>query len=148
MIAGFNPEIRRVFYADALFEPLLAECESAGGPFLLRLRDEWGSGATRFDRPNEILLGAFLDGRLVGVGGVTHDPWQPDIGRLRHLYVLREMRGRGVGRLLVARIVEEAGRAFPVLRLRTRAAAAKRLYESFGFIPTAEPFETHRLGLS
>ena len=143
-----SPEIRPIAFADALFEPLLAECEGAGGSFLLRLRDEWRSGATRFDRPNEILLGAFLDGRLVGVGGLTRDPWQPDIGRLRHLYVLREMRGRGVGRLLVSRIVEEARRSFPAIRLRTRASEARRLYESFGFIPTAEPFETHRLGLS
>ena len=141
-------EIRPIEYDDAPFAPLLAECEREGGPFLLRLRDEWRSGATRFDRANEILLGAFLDGRLAGVGGLTHDPWQPDIGRLRHLYVLREMRGRGIGRMLVARIVEEAGRAFSVLRLRTRAEEAARLYESFGFIPTAEPFETHRLGLN
>jgi GNAT superfamily N-acetyltransferase len=143
-----GPEIRPVAYADRVFGALLAECENEGGSFLLRLRDEWRNGATRFDRPGEILLGAFLDGRLIGVGGLTHDPWQPDIGRLRHLYVLREMRGRGVGRLLVSRIVEEARRAFPVLRLRTRAREAARLYESVGFVPTAEPFETHRLGLS
>ena len=141
------PEIRSLPYSDAVFEPLLAECEREGGSFLLRLRDEWRSGATRFDRPNEVLLGAFLDGRLIGVGGLSRDPWQPDIGRLRHLYVLREMRGRGVGRMLVSHIVEKARRTFPVIRLRTRAEEAARLYESFGFIPTAAPFETHRLAL-
>jgi ribosomal protein S18 acetylase RimI-like enzyme len=62
--------------------------------------------------------------------------------------VLRETRGRGIGRLLVSTIIEEARRTFPAVRLRTRGAEAKRLYESFGFTPTAEPFETHRLGLS
>lgn len=139
------PDIRPIHYADSLFQPLLAECEREGGSFLLRLRDEWRSGATRFDRSGEILLGALLDGRLIGVGGLSRDPWQPDIGRLRHLYVLRDRRGRGVGRLLVSRIVEEARRSFPVIRLRTRAGDAARFYERFGFVPTAQPFETHRL---
>src|SRR5207249_6785208 len=86
---------------------LVAESERLGLRLVRRLADEWATGANRFDRPGEILFGAFIDGRLVGVGGLNIDPYAGDerVGRLRHLYVLSAFRRMGVGRQL------EIGRA-------------------------------------
>ena len=37
---------------------------------------------------------------MVGIGGLNIDPYLalPDVGRVRHLYVLRKCRGRGAGK--------------------------------------------------
>lgn len=37
------------------------------------LRDEWRSGANRFDRPGEILAIGTVDGVIAGIGGTTQD---------------------------------------------------------------------------
>jgi GNAT superfamily N-acetyltransferase len=139
--------IAPVAYSAEAFAPMLAEAEAGQGAFLIRLRDEWLSGAMRFDQVGEILLGAWADGALVGVGGISQDPYAPapDLGRVRHVYVLRAQRGRGIARKLVAALVDHARGRFAVLRLRTRNPAAARLYESLGFTASAAPEETHRL---
>lgn len=142
-------DIRRIVFSEEAFAPILAEAERAGGSFMLRLRDEWVSGVQRFDRPGEFLLGAFLGGQLAGVGGVSRDPYdpQPELGRIRHVYVLERLRGQGIGRALMAAIIERAKADFSLLRLRTRAQAAFRLYESIGFVRSDLADETHRLRL-
>ena len=138
--------IRPVAWSAALFAPMLAEVDANGeGTFLFRLRDEWLSGALRFERDGEVLLGAFEGDALIGVGGLSLDPLAPapDLARLRHLYVMKAHRGQGIGRRLVGRLLELARPRFAIVRLRTRAAG--RLYESFGFVPSAREGETHRL---
>ena len=139
--------IRPVAFAAALFAPLLEEAEAGDGTFLGRLRDEWESGALRFDRPGEVLLGAFAGDRLAGVGGLSHDPYDPAPGlvRLRHLYVLRAQRRSGCGKALVTALLALARPRFTTVRLRTRAPGAAALYESLGFLPSAREGETHRL---
>lgn len=140
-------KIAPIAYSAAFFAPMLAEAGEGDGTFLLRLRDEWTSGATRFDKEGEILLGAFSAGAFLGVGGLSQDPYEPDAGlvRMRHVYVLKGERGRGVGRLLVARLVDHARAHFSLVRLRTRNPEAARLYESLGFVATDRANETHRL---
>ena len=142
-------DIRPIVYCDEAFAPILAEAEGAGGAFMLRVRDEWVSGEQRFDGPGEFLLGAFLGGRLVGVGGVSRDPYdpQPGLGRVRHVYVLQALRGQGIGRALMEAIVERARADFTLLRLRTRTRRASNLYESLGFVRSVIDGETHRLPL-
>ena len=139
--------IRPVAYSTALFAPMLAEALAGDGPFLQRLRDEWESGALRFERDGEVLLGAFDGDSLAGVGGLSLDPYAPAPGlaRLRHLYVLESHRGSGLGRLLVTRLLQQARPHFATVRLRTRNPAAATLYESFGFVAGAREGETHRL---
>ena len=114
---------------------LVAESERLGLRLVRRLADEWATGANRFDRPGEILFGAFIDGRLVGVCGLNIDPYAGDerVGRLRHLYVLSAFRRMGVGRQLVERVMKAAHGRFDAVRLRTNDAAAARLYETLGF---------------
>jgi GNAT superfamily N-acetyltransferase len=142
-----TPDIRPVVFSEAAFAPILAEAEHAGGAFMLRVREEWVSGVHCFDGPGEFLLGAFLDGELVGVGGVSRDPYdpRPGLGRIRHIYVSQRLRGTGVGRALIAAIVERARAHWQVLRLRTKEAGA--FYERLGFRRHDGPNETHRLDL-
>ena len=114
---------------------LVAESEQFGLRLVRRLADEWATGANRFDRSGEILLGAFIDQRLVGVCGLNVDPYASDerVGRVRHLYVLSAFRRRGVGRQLMERVMQAAHGRFDVVRLRTNDPAAARLYEALGF---------------
>ncbi len=114
---------------------LLAESEAAGSRIVRRLVDEWADRTNRFDRSGEALFAAWVAGRLVGVCGLNVDPYARDdrVGRVRHLYVLTPFRERGVGRQLVAHIIDFAGRRFESLRLRTNNEAAARLYVALGF---------------
>ena len=81
------------------FDALRHQSEASGYRFLRRAADEWESGANRFDRDGEALLAAEMGGRLVGVCGLSIDPYldDPRIGRVRNVYVLAEYRGRGIG---------------------------------------------------
>jgi GNAT superfamily N-acetyltransferase len=111
-----------------------------------RMRDEWRSGENRFDRPGEAVFEARAGGRLVGACGLNRDPYLPDasVGRVRHLYVDPEFRRRGVGRALVARVLEHAGQHFARVRLRTLREDADLFYVALGFRrTTAEADATH-----
>ena len=114
---------------------LLVDSEAAGSRIVRRAVDEWAAGTNRFDRPGEALFAASLAGRLVGVCGLNVDPYAGDarVGRVRHLYVLTSCRRRGVGRQLVAHVIDSAGDRFDSLRLRTNNEAAARLYAAMGF---------------
>jgi GNAT superfamily N-acetyltransferase len=138
-----------VLPADA-FARLVADSEREGWRFVRRLADEWAADTNRFDRPGEALLSAWVDGALVGVCGLNADPYasDPAIGRVRRLYVLGAFRGRGVGHLLVQAALQSAGTWFRSVRVRTESAAAGRLYERHGFVPTVGvPDCTHTLVL-
>ncbi len=144
-----NPEIRPVGYAEALFEPLLAEAAAQDAPYLFRLRDEWTSGVLRFSGEGELLLGALRGESLVGCGGISRDPYQPQpgLGRVRHVYVLSGHRGQGIGRALMERLLANGRLHFRHLRLTTERQEAARLYESLGFTPLQEPKQTHQIDL-
>lgn len=120
--------------------PLLTESEAEGFAFVRRVVNEWDSGANRFLGEGEALLGCFLDGHLVGICGLTRDPYQNEatVGRLRNLYVLPAYRGRRVGTALAHRVIELAASAFRVLRLRAATPKAGALYERLGFTATTE----------
>lgn len=145
-------KISRLFNlpADA-FAPLLAESEREGWQFVRKLMGEWASGANRFDRPGEMLLGAWADGVLAGVCGLNIDPYagDPSIGRVRRLYILGPYRGRGVGRMLVEAVVEAARSSFRTLRVRTECPIAGRLYLRLGFLPVVDSADcTYTLDLA
>lgn len=127
----------------AEFAPLRDDASREGAAFIERLVAKWEQGANRFDRPGERLLGAFAGESLVGVGGLSRDPYRSDegVGRLRHLYVLAACRGRGVGSMLVDRLLAGSDRHFARIRLRTRDAGS--FYLRHGFQETAEPNATH-----
>jgi GNAT superfamily N-acetyltransferase len=127
--------ITRIHGLPEEFAALLAESEAAGYQFLRRVANEWENGANRFARPGEALLAAATDNRLVGVCGLSIDPYLDDvrIGRVRNVYVLADWRGHGIGRRLVATAISTAHDHFDRLRLRADDPGPARLYESLGF---------------
>ncbi len=60
--------------ADAIGE-IAREARASGHVFLDRLIADWHSGANRFDKPGECLLGLFDGDRLVAIGGLNRDPY-------------------------------------------------------------------------
>ena len=118
-----------------------------GFTFVGRFVVEWEAGRNRFNRPGEVSLFAYLEGVLVGFGGLNLDPYQtqPSVGRVRHVYVEPARRGCGVGGALVRELVRRARPAFATLRLTTQQAAP--FYEHLGFAPVSEHKATHRLAL-
>ncbi|WP_368414026.1 GNAT family N-acetyltransferase [Falsiroseomonas sp.] len=135
------------------FEELAADALADGHRVLEVLREDWDSGALRFERPGEALFAAYAGSALLGVCGVTPDPYVQDeqTGRMRRLYVRRAARRHGAGRDLLRAIAAEA-RGHGWVRLRLRAPpAAFAFYEACGFLrAVGEPAATHSfaLGLS
>lgn len=121
------------------------EAREDGHSFLDRLVSDWDTTVCRFDRGGEMLLGVYSVMQLVGVGGLTVDPYadDPACGRLRHIYVARSHRRQCIGRLLVGTLIVGACATFDRIRLRTPSAAAAALYERMGFKRIAEPCATH-----
>jgi RimJ/RimL family protein N-acetyltransferase len=98
------------------------------------------------------VMGAFAKDQLVGVAGF----FQRQGPKIRHrgliwgVYVQREWRQQGVGRLLLSEVVRLA-RTIPGLEqihlaVATDQAAARRLYASFGFEPYGRDVHALKLG--
>ncbi len=97
--------------------------------------------AARFRQINEgyFTLGAFENGRLVGIVTFVRDTGLKERhkGHIYGFYVSREHRRKGVGRALMAEVLERAGKDSSLeqilLAVTTGQTAAQRLYSSFGF---------------
>lgn len=142
--------LKRLRPTTQAFQALMEESRQEGYWMLVRLRDGWASGRNKFSRRPEMLLGAYHDGKLVGVAGLNVDPHFAgrDAGRVRHLYVSKAHRRSGVGRLLVSAIIERARAYFSSLNTRAPAESFA-FYESLGFRCVAgEEFVTHRMMLT
>ena len=128
-----------------MLEILTAEASAEGFQFVDRLVDEWKSGVNRFSKAGEKLLGAFDGKNLVAVGGLNRDPYaqQSHVGRLRHIYVHPRYRRLGIGRKLVAALLEDIDSHFERVRLRTSTSAASRFYEACEFRSSDEAEATH-----
>ncbi|KRG12596.1 hypothetical protein ACA30_18455 [Virgibacillus soli] len=116
---------------------LIDDSLSEGYKFIQRLVDEYKTGSNKFDKKGESLYIAKLDGEVIGIGGLNIDPYHtlPDVGRVRHLYVLRKNRGTSVGKKLLNTIITEAKKNFRTLRLSsTDDTAAVNLYIKCGFL--------------
>ena len=133
---------------DAL-QALRAESSQEGLKFMDRLYDEWASGANLFDGSGEAFFLAVADGRVVGVCGLNRDPYAQDArtGRVRRLFVLRNYRGKGIGRALLDAVIAHAREHFDLLRVRTDAA--DDFYAKHGFRRDRSSAEaTHILGFA
>jgi GNAT superfamily N-acetyltransferase len=134
-IAALPPEV----------ETLEASAVSEGFNFMTRLLTEWRSGTNRFDKPGECLFGAFEGGRMVGMGGLTIDPYVPagDVGRLRRLYVAPSVRRRGIGAALVNALLQHASGRFRLVRLTADTQAGADFYLRCGFAQVDDDSATH-----
>jgi GNAT superfamily N-acetyltransferase len=124
---------------------LAEQARSEGFGFVQRLISDWSSGSNRFDRTGERLLGAFWSGELAGICGLNRDPYtdRHDVGRLRHLYVRKSDRHRGIGAALVEHLLKGASPPFSMIRLRTNTAEAAAFYERLGFAVVGDRTATH-----
>jgi RimJ/RimL family protein N-acetyltransferase len=85
------------------------------------------------------VLGAFIDGQLVGtVGFARQQNWKDrHKGRLWGVYVKKNHRGKGIARQLLEALLQRArsqpGLEQVILTVGHKQAAAKRLYSAVGF---------------
>jgi GNAT superfamily N-acetyltransferase len=129
------------------FDVLRAEARAEGHLFLERLADDWQSRTVRFDREGEALLVAFCEEVIeviAGIGGLTIEPVVPNALRMRRFYVRAPFRRRGIGRRLVAALLERVrhtGRSITV----NAAPDSARFWETLGFKPDRRDGHTHIL---
>ena len=130
------------------FEELAADALADGQRMLEVLQGDWQAGTLRFDAPGEALFAAWAGEALLGIGGLTRDPYLKGeaAGRVRRVYVRRAARRHGAGRALVGAIAAGT-RAAGWARLRVRApVAAFAFYEGCGFLRAiGEAAATHML---
>jgi GNAT superfamily N-acetyltransferase len=115
---------------------LVKQSKEEGFRFVDRLIIDYKNGSNAFNHFGEGLFGVFNEkGVLVAIGGLNKDPFSNGqyIGRLRRFYVDKEYRRKGIGSLLVKRIIEEAKIYYKVLVLHTDTEQADRFYSSIGF---------------
>ncbi len=96
--------------------------------------ETFGWSADQLEQADVHLVGATVDGRLVGVAGVE---LADGAGELKRFFVRPEHRGTGVADALVAALVAHAdARGARVLRLETgdRQHAALAFYRRHGFV--------------
>ena len=97
------------------------------------------AGRFRSGSDANFTLGAFENGNLIGAATFIREPGLKERhkGRIYAVYVSRGERGRGVGRALMAGLLERVKRDVSVeqilLAVASSQTAAKRLYASFGF---------------
>lgn len=137
-------EIRRENYESFAARALIA---ALGAELLDRYDGFDGSGGEHSAADFEAPLGGFLvgweDGEPVACGGVCR--YDETTAEIRRMYVAPAARGRGLARLLLAALEEEArGLGFAFVRLETGSAQpeAVGLYATSGFepIPRYGPF--------
>ena len=96
--------------------------------------------ADQFIPPRGCLLMAISDHVAVGCGAMRLIA--PDIAEIKRMYLSPELRGRGIGRLMIDRLLEEA-REFGCRECRLDSGwlmtDAHRLYRAAGFVE-CEPY--------
>ncbi|MEX3772938.1 GNAT family N-acetyltransferase [Pseudomonas sp. MYb118] len=137
-------DIQQVTHLPPQISTLEKEAVAEGFKFLTRLTSEWHSGSNRFDAPGECLISAYQDQHLVGIGGLSVDPFtHVRTGRLRRVYVSPASRGQQVGRRLVSALLAHAALHFESVRLYTDTAEGSTFYLRCGFTLTEDAHATH-----
>lgn len=120
---------------QAIVQPMIDASLPEGFGFVQRLWDDYLLGVQTFSEPGAVLLGIFDGGTCLAIGGVHPDPYlnDPQIGRIRHVYVLPDYRRHGLGRQLMNALIDHARGHFSILTLRTLTTEAAAFYVSLGF---------------
>ncbi len=128
-----------------LLSNLAKESIKEGYGFVNKTIHEWNSGINRFSKKGEVLYGVFHNDNCVAFGGLNNDPYldKSSVGRVRHIYVSKGYRHKGIANELLIIIANKAKENFDVLRLSTNNSAAASLYEKFGFKKTDGHKQTH-----
>ncbi len=94
------------------------------------------------DTEDSFTLGAFIDKELIGVVSFTRDSGNKmklkHKGRLIRMFIAKNHRGRGIGKLLVEELLKRVRKIDDIeqvtLTVVVSNAAAKSLYQKFGFV--------------
>ncbi len=87
-------------------------------------------------------FGVYEGARLVSAAGTHLLARDEDVAAIGNVYTLRACRGRGLGRVVTAAVVEAlAGIATIGLNVRAHNLAAIRVYESLGFVRHCQFYE-------
>jgi GNAT superfamily N-acetyltransferase len=137
-------EIHQITHLPPQILALEKEAVGEGFRFLTRLIAEWHSGANRFDAPGECLMAAYFNQQLIGIGGLSVDPYgETNTARLRRVYVAASSRGQHVGQTLVKALVAHATLRFQNVRLSTDTSEGDAFYLHCGFLRTEDVHATH-----
>jgi putative acetyltransferase len=106
--------------------------------------------ASMFDPPDGIFIVVRDDDRAVACGGIAR--FDADRAELKRMYVVPELRGRGLGRRILVELEAEArrlGYRGIVLETGDLQPEALGLYESSGYerIPCYPPYDSRALSL-
>ena len=121
------------------FDALSAEADAEGHRHMTRLAAEIAATPEMFT----VLLAAFEDGELVGIGGVTPEPTDPSAQRMRRLFVAARARRRGVARTLANALLSEALQHAPLVTVHAGNPGAERFWEAMGFTPATDRAWSH-----
>ncbi|WP_243522499.1 GNAT family N-acetyltransferase [Bacillus pseudomycoides] len=115
---------------------LVEASEKEGYNFLIKLVNEYRNKTNTFNKNGEYLYGVFQGEVLIGIGGINQDPYTKAkaIGRLRRFYISKECRRKGIGNLLLKRILSDAKEHFQIVVLYTDTKQASQFYISNGFM--------------
>jgi ribosomal protein S18 acetylase RimI-like enzyme len=129
---------------DFLLE-LANEAKDEGHDFVQKTIDDWNSGTNDFSKESELLFGVFYKTDCIGIGGLNIDPYTTDrkTGRIRHLYVSNIHRKKGIGKLILNKLIESSKGSFDKLRLYTENSLAISFYENYGFKKSSANKESH-----
>lgn len=147
-----RPEFRveRILRLPDGFADLAADAQGDNQRMLIVLQEDWEAGTVRFDGWGEALFAVHRGDALLGIAGLTADPYATGevVARVRRFYVLRAARGNGAGRALLEAVAREAENCgYPRLRVRAPVSSF-RFYESCGFLRSVgEKGATHVLPL-
>ncbi|WP_419893826.1 GNAT family N-acetyltransferase [Oceanobacillus kimchii] len=130
-------EVKKIYnLLEFELDTLVKESKQDGFRFLERLVNDYEAGSNAFNNFGEGLFAVFNEeGVIIAIGGLNKDPYsnEKSIGRLRRFYVSKEYRRKGVGSLLVNKIIDEAKKYYEILVLHTDTGQADKFYTSLGF---------------
>ncbi|MGE6551373.1 GNAT family N-acetyltransferase [Bacillus mycoides] len=114
---------------------LVQESKDEGFNFLIKLISEYENKINTFNKTGECLYGIFQGERLIGIGGINENLYTEDnkIGRLRRFYIAKDYRRKGLGKLLLGRILSDAKIYFTIVVLHTDTEQGDQFYTSSGF---------------
>lgn len=142
-------DIQLITHIPPQIQLLEKEAVREGFRFLTRLIDEWNSGANRFNAPGECLMAAYRNHQLIGIGGLSIDPYaEKSMVRVRRVYVSASSRRHRVGQTLVKALLAHAALRFQNVCLFTDTAAGDAFYLKCGFMRTDHEHATHAMCLS
>ncbi|MCA9490750.1 MAG: bifunctional helix-turn-helix transcriptional regulator/GNAT family N-acetyltransferase [Myxococcales bacterium] len=115
----------------------------AVGPGYAIVDPEVDAMTAAYAAPGSAYLVVERDGKVLGAGGYAPlVGGEPGVCELRKMYFLPELRGLGMGALVLRSLLERAaadGHHTCYLETLTHMTQARRLYEAFGFRPLPSP---------